>query len=119
MHDPTHQTVVLVGKALSDPSRVRILCALFLRECCACELVTMLDLAQASVSRHLSVLVQSGLILSRKEGRWMHYRIPKKKESSNLFVYQTLKSLRTTLRKSKQRKCDLSKLEGCEGTIHK
>jgi DNA-binding transcriptional ArsR family regulator len=64
-----------VTKALSDESRVRVL--LFLREgeLCLCQIVEMLGLAPSTVSKHMAVLHQAGLVESRKEGRWMYYRL--------------------------------------------
>jgi ArsR family transcriptional regulator, arsenate/arsenite/antimonite-responsive transcriptional repressor len=65
-----------VAKALADENRVRVL--LFLRggELCLCQIVEMLGLAPSTVSKHLAVLHQTGLVDSRKEGRWMYYRLP-------------------------------------------
>lgn len=64
-----------VMKALSDPSRVKVVRMLERREMCACEIVDLLGLAQPTVSRHLRVLQDAGLILGRKEGVWVHYRL--------------------------------------------
>ncbi len=69
-------SILAIAKAMSDPNRLRVLCALRDRELCACDLIALLGLAQATVSRHLNLLVQAGLILGRKDGRWMHYRLP-------------------------------------------
>ena len=62
-------------KALSDPNRVRALMALRERELCVCRIIELLQLAPSTVSKHLTILKQAGLIESRKEGRWMHYRL--------------------------------------------
>jgi DNA-binding transcriptional ArsR family regulator len=64
-----------VAKALADENRVRVL--LFLRngELCLCQVVEMLGLAPSTVSKHMAVLHQAGLVESRKEGRWMYYRL--------------------------------------------
>jgi len=70
------QNFVRVMKALSDPSRVKVVRMLTRREMCACEIVDLLGLAQPTVSRHLRVLQDAGLILARKEGVWVHYRLP-------------------------------------------
>lgn len=70
------QDFVRVMKAFSDPSRVKVVRMLELREMCACEVVDLLGLAQPTVSRHLRVLQDAGLILARKEGVWVHYRLP-------------------------------------------
>jgi DNA-binding transcriptional ArsR family regulator len=67
-----------VAKALADDNRVRIL--LFLRggELCLCQIIGVLGLAPSTVSKHMAVLFQAGLVESRKEGRWVHYRLPGK-----------------------------------------
>ena len=65
------------GKALGDPQRVRALAALRGGELCLCALITLLKLAPSTVSKHMSLLIQAGLVLSRKEGRWVHYRLAK------------------------------------------
>lgn len=66
--------VVAVAKALGDPSRMRILLALRQGELCVCQLVSLLELAPSTVSKHVGVLRQAGLVESRKNGRWVFYR---------------------------------------------
>ncbi|MDD5673533.1 MAG: metalloregulator ArsR/SmtB family transcription factor [Chitinivibrionales bacterium] len=66
-----------IAKALSDPSRVRALLALRRGELCVCQIIALLDLAPSTVSRHMSLLKQAGLVKGRKEERWMHYRLAK------------------------------------------
>ncbi len=68
--------LMTVMKALADPNRVRILCALKGRELCVCQIIEMLDLAPSTVSKHLSILRQARLVDDRKEARWMYYRHP-------------------------------------------
>ena len=70
-----------VSKALADESRVRLLLALSGRELCVCQLTELLGSAPSTVSKHLSVLFQAGLVESRKEGRWIYYRWPGPKVS--------------------------------------
>ena len=65
-----------VAHALSDPNRVRLLAACLDQERCVCQLVELIDLSNASISKHLAVLKNAGLLQSRKEGRWVHYRLP-------------------------------------------
>ncbi|MDP3426946.1 MAG: metalloregulator ArsR/SmtB family transcription factor [Humidesulfovibrio sp.] len=67
--------LVNVMKALSDPGRVKVLKMLEAREMCACDIIRLLGLAQPTVSRHLKVLVDAGLIKGRKVGSWVHYRL--------------------------------------------
>ncbi len=64
-----------VVKALSDRSRVKIIKMLQCREMCVCELQAALELAQPSVSKHLRILEEAGLVESRKAGMWVNYRL--------------------------------------------
>ncbi|MDD5758846.1 MAG: metalloregulator ArsR/SmtB family transcription factor [Desulfobulbaceae bacterium] len=64
-----------VMKALSDQGRVKIIKMLQAREMCVCELQAALELSQPSVSKHLKILEEAGLVESRKEGMWMNYRL--------------------------------------------
>lgn len=63
-------------KALSDENRLRVLMALGRGELCLCQIVGLLQLAPSTVSKHMAVLYQARLVESRKEGRWMYYRLP-------------------------------------------
>jgi len=65
-----------VARALADESRVRVLLALRGRELCVCQIIELLGLAPSTVSKHMSILKQAYLVDSRKEGRWIHYRLP-------------------------------------------
>jgi ArsR family transcriptional regulator len=63
-------------EALNDPIRRRILVMLLdTEERCVCEMHGLLDASQPKVSRHLGVLREAGLVLARRDGVWMHYRI--------------------------------------------
>ena len=68
--------LILITSALSDESRVRILLSLRGGELCACHLIELVALAPSTVSKHMDLLRRAGLVLARKEGRWMHYRLP-------------------------------------------
>lgn len=76
--------VTKVMKALSDESRVKMLKALEVKEMCVCELRELLGLAQPTVSKHLKVLVDAGLVLGRREGAWMNYRLAVGADSQDL-----------------------------------
>ena len=68
--------VLSVTKALSDGNRLRIVMALRdMVELCVCQVTEMLGVAPATVSRHMSILQNAGLVESRKDGRWVYYRI--------------------------------------------
>ena len=64
-----------IVKALSDESRVRALMMLGNGELCVCQLIEMLALAPSTVSKHMSILYQAGLVDARKQGRWNYYRL--------------------------------------------
>lgn len=62
-----------VFKALCDPKRLAILEQLRSGEKCACVLQEPLDLTQSGLSYHMRILCESGLVISRQEGKWTHY----------------------------------------------
>jgi ArsR family transcriptional regulator len=65
-------------KALSDKNRLRVVAALlYTHELCACQIKELLKITGATVSRHLAILIQVGLVDSRKKGRWVYYRLRK------------------------------------------
>jgi ArsR family transcriptional regulator len=66
---------IRVMKALSDPGRVKIVKMLQTKELCVCELTAVLKLAQPTVSKHLKILEDAGLVEQRKEGPWVNYKI--------------------------------------------
>ena len=66
----------LVVKALADSNRLRALTALRNRELCVCQVVELLGLAPSTVSKHMTILKQAGLVYSEKRGKWVYYRLP-------------------------------------------
>ncbi|HPA58775.1 MAG TPA: metalloregulator ArsR/SmtB family transcription factor [Synergistales bacterium] len=62
-------------KALADIQRIRITYALSEGELCLCSLQEILELSPSTVSRHVSVLKQAGLVVSRTEGKWRYFRL--------------------------------------------
>jgi DNA-binding transcriptional ArsR family regulator len=69
-----------VFAALSDESRLRLVFALRHGELCVCQLIALLGLAPSTVSKHLSLLRDAGLVDARKEGRWVYYRLAVRKD---------------------------------------
>lgn len=67
-----------ITRALADENRVRALLALRKGELCVCQITELFGLAPSTVSKHLSILYQAGLVEMRKEGRWIYYRLPGK-----------------------------------------
>ena len=68
--------VLDITKALADGNRLRVLMALGGGELCVCQIVELLQLAPSTTSKHMAILRQARLVESRKEGRWMYYRLP-------------------------------------------
>ena len=66
-----------VFKALCDERRQRILELLHGGEKCACVLIDEMDMPQSSLSYHMKILCDSGIVISREEGKWTHYQISK------------------------------------------
>ncbi len=64
-----------IFKALSDPNRLRILKALQSKVLCVCEIRALLELANSTVSQHLTILKESGFIIEEKDGKWVNYMI--------------------------------------------
>jgi len=62
-------------KALADDSRLRILWMLEERELCVCEIQALLGLAQSTVSRHLQILEDAGVVTATRDGLWKNYRL--------------------------------------------
>jgi len=81
-----------VFRALCDEKRLRILELLRGGEKCACVLLEQLDLGQSGLSYHMKILVESGVVESRQEGKWTHYRIS---EKGSAHAAELLKELTT------------------------
>jgi DNA-binding transcriptional ArsR family regulator len=71
-----------ITKALADENRVRMLLALRRQELCVCQIVELMQLATSTVSKHMSILKAARLVESRKDGRWLYYRLPGKEASA-------------------------------------
>ncbi len=75
MQKGTLEGLTKAAAALGDPGRFRLFCYLTGGERCVCDLVDLVGLAPATVSRHLSLMREAGLVERLKRGRWHHYRI--------------------------------------------
>lgn len=91
-----------VFKAFCDVKRLRILELLQDGEKCACKLLEYLDIGQSSLSYHMKILVQSGVVESRQEGKWTYYTISKK---GSEYAINLLKELTTTDKMNKNNSC--------------
>lgn len=75
------KAMIRVMKALSDPNRIKIVKMLEQKELCVCELTLLLGLAQPTVSKHLKLLEDAGLVASSRDGAWVNYRLADGRES--------------------------------------
>ncbi len=76
------EKLLLIFKALSEETRLRILKLLENGELCVCDITDALDMTQPNISFHLGMLKEAGLIKDRKNGRWIHYSL----DESDMFM---------------------------------
>lgn len=82
------ETTLEILKALSDKNRMRVVAALWrFDELCACQITELLQVTGATASRHMGVLLKTGLVDSRKEGRWVYYKLGKPAKTESLFQW--------------------------------
>ena len=69
----TDRQMAYVFKALGDENRIQILKLLHNGEKCACKLLDALNISQPTLSHHMKILCDAGIVTGRKEGKWVHY----------------------------------------------
>jgi DNA-binding transcriptional ArsR family regulator len=105
------ETTLDILKALSDKNRARVIAALSrYDELCACQITELLEVSGATASRHLGILQKAGLVNSRKDGRWVYYRLARPMGSEPLFQW-----LEQSLADTAELKTDLQALEKIVG----
>ena len=67
--------VALICKALSDSNRLKIVEMLSDGEKCGCKLLEAFDITQPTLSHHMKILTDSGIVVARKDGKWTHYSV--------------------------------------------
>lgn len=77
-------------RVLADVTRLQIVCLLKQGERCVCEIYKPLDLPQNLISHHLKALREAGLVLARKDGKWVHYRLNPKKAGELTSILESL-----------------------------
>ena len=77
-------------RALADPTRLRILALLGRGEVCVCHIHEALTVPQPTASRHLAYLRRAGLVETRKDGAWVHYRLARMQDSLLRTVVETV-----------------------------
>lgn len=83
-----YEAYAQIMKALSDPKRIKILDMLSCGDMCACDILEHFDFTQPTLSHHIKVLVNAGLVTMKKEGTWHHYSI--NETAANQMVKDTL-----------------------------
>lgn len=86
---------IKLSKAISDETRVRILKLLKNQELCVCQLMAILGMGQSTVSKHLGILKNAGLVEVRKDWTWSFYKLSK--EEMNTYNRNFLKLLSSIL----------------------
>jgi ArsR family transcriptional regulator len=80
----TYSDFVPIIKAISDETRLKIVDMLSCGEMCACDILELVDISQSTLSYHMKILTECGLINGVKDGSWMRYSINKEKSDSLL-----------------------------------
>jgi ArsR family transcriptional regulator, arsenate/arsenite/antimonite-responsive transcriptional repressor len=83
---------LLVLKALANPARARIIKLLEEGELCVCDIIIVIGLKQSTISKHLNILKNAGLVDDRKDGTWAYYRLSKDRINEyNVFMNTMMK----------------------------
>lgn len=93
----------LLFKALADNTRLRLINLLGDEELCVCSCVKVLNTNQPKISRHLAYLKRAGLVATRRDGKWTHYRLL---EPTDRNVARILQELRQSLANNPQMQTD-------------
>lgn len=91
-----------IFKAFCDENRIRILKLLKTGEKCACKLLEEINVTQPTLSHHMKILCDSGIVVGRKEGKWMHYSIS---ENGAKVAFDCLKELTSVEIKYENKSC--------------
>jgi ArsR family transcriptional regulator len=103
--------IIKIFKALSDPTRLRIMLLLLRKELCVCELMFILGVEQSRVSHHMRVLREADVAEDVRDGRWIIYRVPE--EARALLEGLVSGALRERIEISREAAGDVEKLEAC------
>lgn len=108
--------VIEVLKAVSDPTRLRILILLCNGELCVCRITALLSLAPSTISKHMSILKHANLVNSRKDGKWIFYKL----DHRNHFEMNSklLNLVKSSLEKDDLIKSDAIRLEKITKMTH-
>jgi ArsR family transcriptional regulator, arsenate/arsenite/antimonite-responsive transcriptional repressor len=96
-----------VFRALADPTRLRLLNLMGDQELCVCFFVEVLNAPQPKISRHLAYLRRAGIVASRRDGKWMHYRVTIPADQHAAAILRTTLD---SLRQNREMQSDLQRL---------
>jgi ArsR family transcriptional regulator, arsenate/arsenite/antimonite-responsive transcriptional repressor len=83
---------LLVTKAISNPVRARILKLLEAGELCVCDIILTLGFKQSTISKHINILKNAGLVSDRRDGTWIFYSLSKENiNGCNLIIINMMK----------------------------
>jgi len=88
------EKILNIFKALSDENRLRILLMLKQRPLCVCEITEVLNIALSTISAHLKLMKNYGLLINEKDGRWVTYRLDEKNDFLNSILQKIEKKLK-------------------------
>ncbi|MFN2239087.1 MAG: ArsR/SmtB family transcription factor [Thermoanaerobaculia bacterium] len=108
MSESSDSSLPSLFEALADPTRLRLINLLAQGEICVCYFVAILGEPQPKISRHLAYLRRAGLAATRRDGKWIHYRLGQPEEEA---AKQVLDSLVKVLRSEPGMQRDLASLE--------
>ena len=102
---------IKIFKALSDPTRLRIVAILLRHEVCVCELMAILELEQSRISHQLRILRDADIVEDRRDRRWIVYTIPERARPTLEVLLESF--LKETLAESEDIQRDLAKIPAC------
>lgn len=100
-------------RALADPTRLRLINLMSEQEICVCYFIEVIGAPQPKISRHLAYLRRAGIVVARRDGKWMHYRLTIPRNSHAAAI---LKSAMQALRQDREMQRDREHLsQACCG----
>lgn len=104
----SHAKYVPAIKALSDETRLKIIDMLSCGEMCACDILEEFSISQSTLSYHMKILAESGLVNAVRDGAWMRYTLNKDKvnEVMGFFAYITNNKQTCICKNFKKRECN-------------
>jgi len=100
--DSSYEQNAKVFKAFCDENRLRILERLRGGEKCACKLTEDLGIGQSALSYHMKILVESGVVAARQEGKWTHYSL---REAGSAYALSLLRAITSPLETPDESDC--------------